>query len=216
MTYNVDLEVCAVLFLVLLCVISQTRKKLEGYQSMVFQIYLYLVLASNVLDIVATSCLPYYDTLPAWINWGINAIFLTVQMSLPVIFVMYIYRKLPSVTLLEKRLISACCIPAAVGQLLCLTSPLHHLIFYFNETGYHHGSMHIYLYTNVGFYMAMAIYLAIRWRKIIGWREFPLLFTMIGIPAVSGHGSCLNCSRYRMKSLSFVSKFSSVVRKTFR
>ena len=101
MTYNVDLEVCAVLFLVLLCVISQTRKKLEGYQSMVFQIYLYLVLASNVLDIVATSCLPYYDTLPAWMNWGINAVFLTVQMSLPVIFVMYIYRKLPKTTGLE-------------------------------------------------------------------------------------------------------------------
>ena len=185
MTYNVDLEVCAVLFLALLCVISQTRKKLEGYQSMVFQIYLYLVLASNVLDIVATSCLPYYDTLPAWINWGINAIFLTVQMSLPVIFVMYIYRKLPKTTGLERKMISLCCIPSAVGQILCLTSPLHHLIFYFDGSGYHHGPMHIYLYTNVAFYMIVSLYLAIRWRKQLGWREFPLLFTMIGIPALA-------------------------------
>ena len=185
MVYNVDLEIGALIFLITLLVISTTRKKLEGFQSRVFQIYLYLVIASNVLDIATSLCMPHYKEIPAWINWGMNALFLAVQMSLPVIFVMYIYRKLPSVTLLEKRLISACCIPAAVGELLCLTSPLHHLIFYFNETGYHHGSMHIYLYTNVGFYMAMAIYLAIRWRKIIGWREFPLLFTMIGIPAVS-------------------------------
>ena len=185
MIYNVDFEITALIFLITLLIISRTRKKLEGYQSRVFQIYLYLVIASNILDIASSYCMPYYKDIPAWINWGMNALFLAVQMALPVIFVMYIYRKLPRVTRLEKRLVSACCIPASVGELLCLTSPLHHLIFYFDESGYHHGPIHIYLYTNVVFYMAMAIYLAIRWRRIIGKRQFPLLFTMIGIPVVA-------------------------------
>ena len=185
MQYNVDFEICAVVFLVLLLIISLTRKKLEGYQSRVFQIYLYLVIASNILDITTSYCMPYYKSIPSWINWGLNAIFLGIQMVLPVIFVMYIYRKLPSVTKVERRLVSACCIPASVGGLLCLTSPIHHLIFYFDETGYHHGPMHIYLYTNVAFYMIMSIYLAIRWRRQIGKRQFPLLFTMIGIPVVT-------------------------------
>ena len=184
MQYNVDLEICALLFLILLFVISKTRKRLEGYQSRVFQMYLYLVFASNALDIITTYCLPYHDRIPAWINWGMNALFLAVQMSLPVIFVMYIYRKIPEVTAVEKRLVSWSCLPAMLGELLCLTSPIHHLIFYFDETGYHHGPLHIYLYINVAIYMIASICLAVRWRRQIGWREFPLLFTMIGIPAV--------------------------------
>ena len=89
--FNVDFELCSVLFLWMLFVISKLRKRLEGYQSPVFQIYLYLVMASNFLNVVTTYALQYHDTLPAFWNWGLNVLFLSIQMILPGVFIMYIY-----------------------------------------------------------------------------------------------------------------------------
>ncbi len=184
MTYNVDFELCSAIFLVILAFISWTKRRLIGYQSSVFRMFLFLALANNVLDVITTYCIPYYNTMPAWISWGLNGLYLASQMCIPVFFVMYIYRKLTNVTPVEKRLISACLLPATIGALLALTSPLHHLIFYIDEAGYHHGSVHIYLYTNFVFYVIMAIYLSIRWRRQMERNEFPLLFPMIVVAII--------------------------------
>ena len=183
--FNVDFELCSVLFLWMLFVISKLRKRLEGYQSPVFQIYLYLVMASNFLNVVTTYALQYHDTLPAFWNWGLNVLFLSIQMILPGVFIMYIYRKLPEVTDIERKLVKTTVIPALLGVLLVLSSPLTQLVFYFDEEGYHHGLMHIYLYINFIFYSITALFLAVRWRKKVGWKEFPLLFTMIGVNVVA-------------------------------
>ena len=184
MTYNVDFEICTAAFLIVLAFISTTRKRLIGYQSLVFRVFLIMALVNCILDVISSYALPYYDQLPGWFNWGLNAVFLASQMCIPVVFVMYIYRKLTNVTPVARKLVKACMLPAAIGAIMALTSPIHHLIFYFDQAGYHHGVMHIYLYTNVVFYVGMAIFLAIRWRSQMEQNEMPLLFPMIAVSVI--------------------------------
>ena len=181
MTYNVDFEICSAVFLIMLAIISKARKRLIGYQSYVFRVFLFMAIANCILDTISSYCLPHYESLPGWFNWGLNALFLTSQMYIPVVFVLYIYRKLTNVTSVERRLVLACMLPATIGALLALTSPLHHLIFYFDETGYKHGRLHSYLYVNFAFYVLMALFLAVRWRKQMVRNEVPLLFPMVAV-----------------------------------
>ena len=181
MVYNVDFEICTAIFLGLLIIISSTRIKVEGYQSWIYRAYLYLTFFNCILNALTTYALPYYDSISPIFNWGANMAFLSIQMVLPVIFIMYLYKKLPDVTERESRIIRFSLIPSAIGVILTLSSPLTKLIYYFDDMGYHHGKIHIYLYVNFVFYVFMAFYLAMRWRKQLSKRDIPLLFSMIGV-----------------------------------
>ncbi|MDE6435552.1 MAG: EAL domain-containing protein [Lachnospiraceae bacterium] len=181
MYYNVNYEICTSIFLLLLIIISTTTKKLENFQSKIFKIYLAGVFTNNCLDVITCYTVTYYKTVPVWLNYLLNSVFLAIQFLIPTIFMMYIYLKTEKSKQIKGPFLNLVYIPAALGVFLIITNIWTNHIFYFDETGYHHGIFHIYLYINASLYAVGTIIYMIVCRKILKKKQCLLVCVMIMI-----------------------------------
>ena len=101
MPFDIHFEVTASLFLILLLIVSSTRKRLEGFLYKTFRFYTIVCLINNIVDIFATYMLYYYDRFPRWLHWGANSYFFIMQFIIPTIFLTYVFGKITRFT--EKR-----------------------------------------------------------------------------------------------------------------
>lgn len=179
MYYNVDYEICSAIFLAMLIVLSVTRKRLEDFQSKMFRIYLSACFVNICLDVLTCYTIAYYETLPVWLNYLLNAVFLAIQCLIPTMFMQYIYFKVQQIKGRQRQLLWLAYLPALFGVVLVLSSVGTGFIFYFDKSGYHHGILHSYLYLNAALYSIGTIIYAIVSRKILKWKQCMLVCIMI-------------------------------------
>lgn len=171
MYYNVNYEICTTVFLLLLIIISLTTKHLENFRSKMFKIYLVGVFTNNCLDVITCYTVTYYKTVPVWLNYLLNSVFLALQFLIPTVFMMYVYLRVAQNNKIKWHFLNLAYLPAAFGILLILTNIWTKYIFYFDETGYHHGILHTYLYINASLYAVGTIIYTIVCRKILKRRQ---------------------------------------------
>lgn len=167
MYYNVNYEICTTVFLLLLIIISSTTKHLENFRSKMFKIYLVGVFTNNCLDVITCYTVTYYKSVPIWLNYLLNSVFLALQFLIPTVFMMYVYLRVTQNSKIKGKFLGLAYLPAAFGILLILTNIWTKYIFYFDETGYHHGILHTYLYINASLYAIGTIIYTIVCRKIL-------------------------------------------------
>ena len=97
MNYNVDYEICTIIFLMLLLIISRVRKRLVDFQSKMYQIFMDVCFMNICLDVITCYTDSYYKAVPIWLNYGLNIIFLMVQCMIPMMVMLYIYMKVQQI-----------------------------------------------------------------------------------------------------------------------
>ena len=181
MYYNVDYEICSAVFLAILIILSITRKRLEDFQSKMFRVYLTACFINICLDVLTCYTIAYYETLPVWLNYLLNTVFLVIQCLIPTMFMQYIYFKVQQIKGGQRRLLWLAYLPAFFGVALVLSSVGTGFIFYFDKSGYHHGILHGYLYLNAALYSIGTIVYAVLSRKILKRKQCMLVCVMIFI-----------------------------------
>lgn len=179
MNYNVDFEVCSLVFVLLLIFLSASERRLGDFQSRMFRIYLTGTFFSLCLDIVSCYTIAYSNLVPIWVNYVINSIFLAIQFLIPTMFAQYIHYTVQQLRKRQKSLRSWIYIPAVLGVVLALTDFWTSWIFYMDKTGYHHGPCHVFLYINAGLYTLGVFFYTICFRKILGKRKCVAMCGMI-------------------------------------
>lgn len=179
MYYNVDYEICSAVFLAMLIIFSVTRKRLEDFQSKMFRIYLAACFTNICLDVITCYTIAYYKTVPVWLNYLLNTVFLVIQCLIPTMFMQYIYFKVQQIKGVQKQLLWLACLPAFFGVVLVLSSIGTGCIFYFDQSGYHHGTLHSYLYINAALYSIGTIIYAVFSRKILKQKQCMIACIMI-------------------------------------
>lgn len=170
MTYNVQFDICSLIFLSLLLFVSIYGKKLEDFQSKIYKIYLLVCFTDISLDVITCYGIAYRTYIPIWVNYFLNAVFLAMQCMVPVFYLLYIYGKVRRVKQDGGRL-KWVFIPAGLGLLLVATNVWTGWIFTFNAEGYFHGPLHSYLYVNAGFYSVFTMCYAVAVRGLIGKKQ---------------------------------------------
>ena len=106
-------------------------------------------------------------------------LFLAGQCLIPTTFVLYLYFKVQRIEMKYDHMGYSIWMPAAFGILLVATSYWTKYIFYFDNTGYHFGKYHSYLYINALFYMCAAVIYMIRKRDILKNKQCIIIFGII-------------------------------------
>lgn len=179
MYYNVDYEICAIFFMIVLLGLFSGKKKLEDFQSRLFRIYLVGTFTNLCLDVITCYTIAYYMTVPLWLNYFLNSVFLAIQFLLPTIFMTYLYFKVKQVKGSERVLFRLAWLPAVAGVLLVMTNMWTHFIFYFDASGYHHGILHSYLYVNAVVYAVGTILYTIIMRNVLKRKQCMMICIII-------------------------------------
>lgn len=187
MYYNVDYEICAIIFLVMLVIMASNRNIIEDFQSKMFHRYVAACFINACLDVITCYTITYYEVVPLWLNYILNACFLVVQCVIPTMFMLYVHFKVQRIRGMSSNWIWLACLPAFFGVILVLSSAWTDLIFFFDQTGYHHGILHSYLYVNAGLYSIGTIIYAIVCRKVLKNSQTMIICIMIivaGLPTL--------------------------------
>lgn len=167
MYYNVDYEICSIIFLVLLVIMAFHKGIMESFQSRMFRIYLTACFVNVCLDVITCYTISYYNAVPLWVNYLLNAVFLSVQFLIPTIFVFYVCFKVHRITGAQVGWVWIACLPAYIGVFLTLSSIWTGYIFSFDSTGYQHGRLHALLYVNAALCSVFAIIYTLVYRKAL-------------------------------------------------
>lgn len=184
MHFNITYEACASLFLILLMIVLATRRRLEGYQFKIFRFYFAICLINNIVDMTASVLIDHYSSFPEWLHWMLNGYYYVMQFVIPTVFLSYLYGRLTKHTpTLTKGYVIAF-IPALAGVVMTITSFVTRFIYYFDASGFHPGSLHIYLYINTTIYAVLGVIFAIFWKDNLRNNEFFYIMLMISVSAM--------------------------------
>lgn len=179
MYYNVDYEICSIIFLVMLLVLAATRKGLEDFQSKTFRIYLTTCFINICLDVITCYTVTYYEVVPLWLNYLLNTVFLVAQCVIPPMFTAYLLYKVQQTQRKRGSWSWLIWMPAFAGMIFVLSSVWTGAVFYFDQSGYHHGILHSYLYVNAALYSIGTIIYAVQCRKILKRKQTVIICVMI-------------------------------------
>lgn len=184
MTYHVDYEICTIIFLIMLLIVSYIRKRLDDFQSRMYQTFLIVCFANTCLDVVTCYTDSYYTAVPVWLNYFLNAVFLMLQCIIPIMITFYLNIKVQQYREFFRWELYIVAFPAIIAAIVALSSPFTHLFFYFDATGYHHGILHSWLYINAAYYaIGTAIY-SIWLHKLIRWSQTALTLILIAVTLI--------------------------------
>lgn len=184
MQYNINFEICTLIFVTVLIISFFSKKQMNDKQSRTFQVYLLIVFLDLCLDIISCITVEYYKLIPLPVNIIINTLFLMLQAVVPAIFITYIYTIVQNRLQSKKQMPWYLFLPMAIIVLLLCFNPILKCFFYFDEAGYQHGPYHSLLYVSTAVYITgMTIY-TILMHKVLSWKQSALIYVMIGMASI--------------------------------
>ncbi|MDO5127652.1 MAG: EAL domain-containing protein [Eubacteriales bacterium] len=140
MSYVIHYDVAAVVISAFTMISFLLRKNIMNYRTKVFYAILWGALLSGMMDIV--TVLLMVITVPVWVTYAANMIYLLVFSSLSFLYFKYISSMLVRPTWWTRRRRIAIVIPYVVYAALLVTTPLTKWIFYVDADGaYVHGKL---------------------------------------------------------------------------
>lgn len=187
MNYNVNFEICSLVFMLLLIAMSVYDRQMGNFQSKLFRAYLAGTFIDLCLDVVTCYTIANNIVVPVLVNYIINSLFLAMQFFIPAMFTQYIHYQVQQLQKRQRRSRAWLYIPSVLGMLVILMNFWTRHIFFFDSKGYHHGPLHSLLYLNAGLYTVGTFIYLIYSRKVLGRRRFVTMCGMIltvAIPTV--------------------------------
>lgn len=170
MTYTIDFCVISLAFLIVTVIFYLRQMKVPSRRNSFFAALLFCCVFSLVFDIVAAVIDPYAYSMPLWIVYVVNILFLgSVQLS-GLLFLLYTMTLTDAYASMDKQQRRLSCIPFAFTALALLFTPLlkQNGIFYFTDGHvYQHGILHLTLYVTIAFYMFAALVVMFHHRKAL-------------------------------------------------
>ncbi len=158
MQYNVDFEVCALVFLVILYINFRLVRRVSSAQSRVYHILLLAAIVDIVSDIIGSIMINHYQVVSSFVSTIVMTIFMFMQAVIPYIIMNYIVIMGNTEYNKKKRnfyFISA--IPATMMVIITIMNLFGPLTFYIDRKGYHHAFFHDFYYYSAGFYLVLSI-----------------------------------------------------------
>ncbi len=164
--YTVEYELCALLFLIAITIQFYTKHHFPSRMTSLFYVILWSGIVSLTLDIFGSYLIENALVFPAWANYVINITFYSLQIIFPILLFVYILLLAGLFRYANRVLIGASFLPAAISQILLLTTPVTHIFFFIDEQlGYVYGCWFYYLYAGILFYLSLSAIIIIRFRE---------------------------------------------------
>lgn len=166
MNYIIDYEIAAAI-LSLAVIFSFFRKKIITTRlTNSFMIVIIVVFVSTLLDITAVYVMSQGDRYPLWLHYFVNLLYYAIFSIFPLAFYNCVRSAISSYFIRSKFKIIRYYTPITILELCIFTSPLTHLVFYFDEAyNFHWGYGFITIYISAAIYFFSAIYKIILFRK---------------------------------------------------
>lgn len=153
--YNIYFEIASVCFLILIIALIKIKRQLNIYQNKLFFRGLCVLVLLNVVDAFSATLINYENLkpgvdVPIMLSWSVTMASYVIQQVLIQLFLYYFLLADGDGNRLKNIAYRFMSVVSLLYGLLVLTTPITHLIFYFDENGtYCFGRLHIILYVVV-------------------------------------------------------------------
>lgn len=164
-TYIYEFDIAAALLIAALIILLILRKNYPSTTNKLYMAMLIGNLFSTVMDLVTVYTLAHNTTIPVYVNYAVNIMYLISFNSCAVLYYIYTlvltkenhYRRF-------ERLLGISVL--VIDVLLVATTPLTKLVIYFDKNNsYCHGPLMPVLYVTALFLLVYSMYLALRYRR---------------------------------------------------
>ena len=179
MHYVINYEVCALLFLGIVCADFLSKKRLPTKSNRFFELFILLGLFDITLDIVSAYTVENVSTVPIALNYILNTVFYLLQIALPAVLLLYVYALAGNFVIEYRKQILIHMIPAFAMLVLNLTNNFTGLIFMVTRNEYIHGPMFVCIYLATLYYLLEVGLHLFRFRKSLRKIEVRTIYTFI-------------------------------------
>ena len=189
MRYNVDFELCSLLFLLLLTARYFSMRRFPNKQNRLFGWALLCAIADILLDVVSAYTIMYAAVVPVWLNYLTNTLFYSLQVAFPGVMCLYV-AVLADLNGPRYRLLYLLYLPAVFYMGTLLVNPFTGWIFSLQLVNgvyaYVYGDLFFTLYYGTAIYVVAGLVMALIWRKRLERRQFAtfLVFVSVVVAAV--------------------------------
>jgi len=185
MIYNVSFDICATIISVFsLVTMLSIKKDLHKASNRVLLLIIVASLVACIFDIWSSVGNSYVEQYSSFHRDILNYIFLFVYVSTSCLFAWYVITLLGLRRHMKKPFLLLFFLPETIIFLLLVFNVGFRWVFYYDANGiYSHGTMMYVLYGTGYFYMLCAVYLAVRFRKMLlkPQRHAAILFLVFSI-----------------------------------
>ncbi len=168
MQYNVDFEVCALIFMIVLYLNFVMVKRLSNAQTRTYNALMIVTIFDIALDVASSVLINGYTPENKTANIAACTGFLILQAFLPYILMNYIVILADTDYSKKKRnFYFVVSIPMLSLEIITIMNLFGPLTFYFDKTGYHHAVLHDLYYIFAAFYIIVSLaYVLTSYKKV--------------------------------------------------
>lgn len=186
MAYNIDFAIASFIFLIIQLIFLIVQYNKDTLTVKRFRELLFFMILADFADIVTALTIEKSTTVPLWINYLLNVTYFELTAVCISLFPQYVNAILGKATKITKYIDRVNNILLLVFAAMCASSPITHLIFYFDENNvYSHGYMYYTIYVLPMYFFIYSLVRLLKNRKSFNKRQyfsiiFFIFFSMLG------------------------------------
>jgi EAL domain-containing protein (putative c-di-GMP-specific phosphodiesterase class I)/GGDEF domain-containing protein len=178
MNYNIDFEICSLIFLIPFGIMGLSKKKIPNIQNFLFFHLTNFVIIGTALDILTISIITYSISLPIWLIYIVNCLYYIYEALVSLFFFLYILSLINIFKSFKISKIYYFFIPFLITVLLICSSPLTRFIFYIDENKiFQYGKLDFVQYVNYIIYFLFAFIAIFKHNNKVDKRTWIALIT---------------------------------------
>ena len=182
MSYNIDFAIAALIFLIIQHVFLIIQYDSNILSIKRFRQLLFAMIVADTADIITAITIAKADVVPIWVNYILNVIYFELAAICISLFPKYIHSILAKYNVKTVRLDRINNIILIVYAALCASTPVTHLIFYFdvsNNNRYSHGLLYYSVYLLPMYFFIYSLIRLLSNRKCFNKRQFISIIVFI-------------------------------------
>lgn len=182
MNYIIHYDVAALLITLIIIAQYYSNRRISLGVRKVFVVMLMVAAGSNALDLFTVYTIEHPQSVPIWLNYLVNMVYLLSFNCVPMLYYIYVREASKPSERWNNWEYALSFGPFAVDVFLILTTAVTHGIFWFEDgLVYTHGPWMIFLYVSAFYYMVSALVRTIRYQsKLTRSQRFVVVFYSVG------------------------------------
>lgn len=182
MNYIIHYDVAALLITLIIIAQYYSNRRISLGMRKVFVVMLMVAAGSNALDLLTVYTIEHPQSIPLWLNYLVNMVYLLSFNCVPMLYYVYVREASKPSERWNNWEYALAFGPFAVDVFLVLTTAFTHGIFWFeNGLNYTHGPWMAFLYVSAFYYMVSALIQTIRYQsKLTRSQRFVVVFYSVG------------------------------------
>ncbi len=175
--YNYYFELAATLILIFILVDSKMKRQLYRADAKVFIATVWSQMLFSLTDLISCELLLRYDTVPKWINVAVADIYFICQATLLYCFALFIFTYTAHNVHFSSKYVILITTLFVFNLIVTIATPIvGDGYFYFDESGYHQGSLSNMGYSYYVIYMILIIVLLfLRRRSFLNYEAYTIV-----------------------------------------